>query len=336
MKVLYLVRYADALSESYIRAEAEYAQSQGVQVRFCAQAKAEDRYPVEESCVRRDGDLEAAVEDFKPDVIHVHWLTLAAEYADRLVKLQVPVTVRGHSFDALPSNVKHVAAIPVVMKIWLFPHFAKYHQDLKCVEPMTVAYNARFFSQGAGPREKRRVVRAGAGLPGKGLTDFLMVARLCENEGFEFLLALTDATGSPGTVDKMYKSPFFPKNVEVVKGLSHEQVAFLMQNAGIYLRHFQENVHPWGMPVSVAEALASGMYVLAPDTYGAADYLGLAGATFKNPQHCADLIVETKKHDDSWWRLQEGAALIIADRYRPEHVLPKVIDCWRELAGEKP
>jgi glycosyltransferase involved in cell wall biosynthesis len=335
MRVLYLVRYADALSESYIRAEAEYAVSRGVEVRFCAQARAVDSYPVNPYIVRYDGDLEAAVREFKPDVIHVHWLTLAAEYADPLSKAGLPVTVRGHSFDAFPGNVKHVAAMGCVRKIWLFPHFAKHHQDLKCVEPLPVAYNAGFFSPGAEPRERRRVVRAGAGLPGKGLMDFLQVARLCEREGFEFLLALTEATGEMGHVDRMYKSPYFPKNVEIVKGLSHEQVAFMMQSAGIYLRHFQESSHPWGMPISIAEALASGMYVLAQDTYGAADYLGLAGATFTNPQHCASLIVETKKQDDSWWRLQTDAAAITADRYRPEHVLPQVIDYWRDLAGEK-
>ena len=67
--------------------------------------------------------------------------------------------------------------------------------------------------------------------------------------------------------------------VEVLVDLDFEQAASLVGRAGTDV-HTHGTDDPVGMPTSIAEAMATGAYVLARDLPGARAFLGRAGATY--------------------------------------------------------
>lgn len=317
MKVLYLLKNHFVLSESYIFSEQKFMFANGVDV-----GSYSPRDPI---------SLLEKVRLWKPDLVHVHWLTIANEYAADLAKLDVPVTVRGHSFDSTPSEIDACIRIPTVKKVWLFPHIARQHTVPK-VESLYASYDIPT------PKIehiiKNLVMRAGAGLPGKGWEEMIELAERLPD--CNFLFVMTHPKADPTWPDK-HIAPHLPKNVMLKMDIPHEETCYLTEQAGMYVRG-AGGAHEWAMPVSALEAMASGCITFVPLLPHAREYLG-AGAYFYESMD--DLVAQIRKAlelSNDELAKRKDAAVKAVSQYSFGKVLPKVLSEWRSLirGNEKP
>lgn len=327
MKVLYGLWNYPQLSETYIQYEIDFAKAQGVEVAVWSQTV---RSSFETGVQVFRGVLADALNAFRPDVLHVHYLKAAEQFLPQ-VPLSLPMTVRGHSFDWDPALAGKLAAEPRVHRLFVFPHFAAQVGHPKVI-PLPVAIDGGLFPPSI--KTPGTVLRTSAGRPDKGLTDFFETARLLSSKlsqglGYHFKLAVAEAGGPGGGkpfVDSLVQ-PALDSGVELHIDLPWPGVRRLMSETSVYMDTSDPAGHPFGMPVSIAEALSTGSYVVVRRTDAAADYLGGAGALYSSPQEAADLI---RSHIPA----AETAAKAMARgmTFHAERVLKPLVDCWRTLA----
>jgi glycosyltransferase involved in cell wall biosynthesis len=88
--------------------------------------------------------------------------------------------------------------------------------------------------------------------------------------------------------------------------VQQQDLAPLMAQAGIYAHTARtpgtEHGTPIGMPVSIAEAMATGCYVLVRDIPELKNYVGTAGAAYRDVTDAADMIASTAAWSEQRWR----------------------------------
>src|SRR5262249_28094140 len=133
------------------------------------------------------GSLPMAIRQVQPDLVHVHWSNRAASYRQAVADAGLPLTVRDHAFDFSPELLETLQSDPTVRHIYLFPHLASLLNGREKIRPMNVAFNGELYCP-APDKDRRLVVRVGAGLPTKEMAAFFRTAQLCPNH--RFVLAL--------------------------------------------------------------------------------------------------------------------------------------------------
>ena len=324
MRVLYIVDNYPHLSESYIRTEIDYIRSVGIEDRVYARYQASAPYDAG-GVVYYGTSLEAAVEDFKPDVIHVHWSNLAVIFLEQLEKIGIPVTVRGHSFEHSDYAVSLLIKSPIIKKIFLFPHFVTSPQE-KLVA-LSACYDPKLYY----PAEKdpRLVFRASPGLSTKGLEGFIDIAKQVPN--LSFVLALTRSLHDKDTVDRiMAFNERIGHPVVILLNLQHEQVAEISRRARIYLRNFNPGAHPTGMPVSIFEAMATGAIVLTQAGV-LQQYLRGPGYVFNSADEAVGLLKKLINCGPETLESKRRLAIETAAQYAAPVVLQKLVLAWKAL-----
>ena len=333
MKTLYILAHYPQGSESYVEAEISYFLSRGVQIEIWSpQSGYGDKLPVK---VHRK-TLQEAISGFNPNVIHVHHMTTAEYYIKDLPR---KVTVRAHSFDWSEGRATNVLSNPAVRKLYAFPHFAK---RLSClflksqelydkIVPLPVAYDPTLYYQSW--KIRRSVLRLTAGLPTKSLDHFIIAGNKVEDA--KFVLGINTVIGKESeVVDKMNAlNRKLGGRVQIQTNISRKDAADLVRMAGIYMSTSDPTSHPFGMPVSIAEAMATGAYVLArnqgPEVL---DYLGGAGSTYTSVEHAESLIRMAIDLSDQGFEEVSTAAVRSAARFRSDVVLERVMKDWEEIS----
>jgi glycosyltransferase involved in cell wall biosynthesis len=330
VRILHAVWNYPQLSETYIAAEIAFALRAGADVRVWSTIA---RHPAHVAqCRVHRGTLAAAIEDAAPDVVHFHYLVLAQGHLHE-VPPGVPVTVRGHSFDWSPALCRQVAAHPAVRRVYLFPHFAALAADVPKVCALPVSYDSSLHVPSPA-KDLRLVVRTAAGLPTKGLDDFFAAARLAPDH--RFVLAAARCGGADEYLEGLARlGGKGPGKVEVLIDVPCREAAELVARAGIYLETHDPRGHAFGMPVSMAEAWATGSHVLTPDVPAARAYASGTGALYRDPEEAAWLIRETLSWDGPRWEASAAAALARARAFRDDAVLPALIADWTRLAEKR-
>jgi hypothetical protein len=111
-----------------------------------------------------------------------------------------------------------------------------------------------------------------------------------------------------------------------------------MERAGIYLHTAKppgtEHGTPIGMPVSIAEAMATGAYVLVRDLPELSGYVGDAGATYRDVEHAAEIIASTAEWPEQRWK---QAWIASVDRafsiHADEMALRPIFEDWCSAAA---
>jgi hypothetical protein len=104
-RVLYVLRNYPVPSQTYIHNEAELvARDHEVAVIAIGVPERKTRRHFPYRQVERFADAIPLACDWRPDVIHTHWIRHAAELAEVARAVGVPFTVRSHSFDVLLLN----------------------------------------------------------------------------------------------------------------------------------------------------------------------------------------------------------------------------------------
>jgi glycosyltransferase involved in cell wall biosynthesis len=119
--------------------------------------------------------------------------------------------------------------------------------------------------------------------------------------------------------------------VEIRVDVPHDEMAERVGSAGIYL-HTHGTQAPFGMPVSIAESMATGAYVIARALLGCRSYLEGGGDVYTNPTQAAALIDATLDWDEERWRDQSNRAIDRAlSAFTNVQVAETLLRHWREL-----
>ena len=312
-RVLVFVKDFPQISQTYIKNEIE-ALEPDHEILVVARREPDIRYRTDRECRRADDPkaLLEIVREFRPDVMHGHWLHSVHPLDHVARKTGVPYTIRSHSFDVLapgepvswrrrfsarlrgrpdpglplPVSAARLVRGPRCLGVLAFPFArpvleAAGMPDDKIIDCRPVVAFSRFFDRSP---NGEGVMNVGACLPKKRMEDFVDLAAKVPERTFR-IYALGYEAYSIHRYAAERRSP-----VEFVPPVEPDDMP------GEYKRHRWlvytacPVVNTVGWPVAVAEAQASGTGVLMagirPDL---ADYVGAGGRLFRT----IDEIVET-------------------------------------------
>jgi glycosyltransferase involved in cell wall biosynthesis len=329
LRVLYASAYPLPYSESYTRGEIQWMQAQGADVRFWAKSKANAPAYPPEPYVTVTRSIGTVINEFKPHVIHTHRVDTALAAWPHADMRGIPLTVRGHSVDFDEASYRKLTG---AARLWLFPHMAALFPDQPNVEALPVAYDPRLYYPEE-PDPMRYVVRTGFANANKDIASFNAVARLCPKVPFELVLT--------GPYQGFMTAIAFeaPNNVRVHRGLTNEEAATIVRKAWVCLRSHDTNAHPYGMPISIAEAMGAGVPVVAragdpssPSRFGPEDYVKDAGYCYTTVETGARIVREISGWPRNRWEEARATSYAQAQQYRTDVVLPRMLDTWLGLA----
>lgn len=251
-------------------------------------------------------------EDFKPDVLHTHWLRLSPQLAQLSHSLGVPFTVRSHSFDTLWSGTRGrwFERSPIGFRFLQSPEFAAAIPALRddaCLGVLGFPFVIPRFRKAGVPASKLHssfpvvavqrfldrspngtgVICCGAAQPKKAFEDFLTIAGGVPNREFtlyplgnnaesERMSDVNEAMGSPARVASAVDPDLMPAEFK--------RNEWLLYSGSRKYRSV-------GWPVSVAEAQASGVGVCIPELgRDVNEYLGGAGFTFTSLAEAQEIV----------------------------------------------
>jgi glycosyltransferase involved in cell wall biosynthesis len=324
MKVLYVLAHYPQNSESYVDAELAFVVGRGIQVEVWSPTSGygdPPRLPV------RRGSLKEALVAFRPDVVHVHHMTTAGYYVDQLPRGLV--TVRAHSFDWDDGRARQLAAHPSIRRIFAFPHLVARVSDLEKVSPLPVAYDPTFYYRG--PKDRNSVVRLSAGLPTKRLEDFVHLGNRLFAYG-NFTLAVNLVVGRESSVvDPLTElNSSLGGHVLIRTNLSRADASALVRAAAVYVSTSDERSHHFGMPISIAEAQATGAFVVARSAPGVDRYLGHR-ISYDSVDAAEELVRLGLNLSDEERSLVADESCRNAARFRSDVVLPRLVEEWNRI-----
>lgn len=333
LRVLWAVWNYPQLTETYIRSELAAMRRWGVEVEVWSEIL-DTKSPYASDVPVHHGSLAETIERVRPDLVHVHWLNKGKDYREVVARAGLPMTVRGHSYEFATKSVKRLLRDSAVRSVYLFPHFAKQIGHHAKVCPMNSAFNEDWFYPSP-KKDRRLVLRTGAGKPTKGLETFFEIASRCPEHRFILILGLLP--NLDGYVEQLASenrrrgSP-----VDLRINVSNEESAALMREAAIYL-HTYGDEEPFGMPVSIAEALACGAVTLVCDRPGAAEYLGTSGILYRTADEAVTAIQNTLTWSEDEWQAQQSHATNEArHRFASAKVLRPLYEDWLSITATRP
>ena len=331
LRVLYAVAHPLPVSESYILNEMDWMEQQGVELAVWARHRRLAAGPLEDRrryWIGGSWQLRRAIRTFRPAVVHAHPLFIGEMIAGEVERLGLPLTARGHvgfggREDCSPAAIRRFAERAGVSRVWAFPHFSALAAHPK-VKALPSGYSPSDFSPGE-PDSRRYVLRLGTALPGKAWEEFLEIARGCPERPFEAAIAVPDA----GYANQLTRSA--PPNVRFHRDCQRQQCVSLMQGAWVFLRGHDPKSHPYGMPMGIAEALGSGVPIVARMAPEARDYIGPSGNFYDTVDEAVGQIRAVTGWDRTTWNAARAAALEHARHYTTDATLPQVLAHWRTI-----
>lgn len=328
MRVLYALSKYPQLSETYVAAEIAFMLRSGVDVRVWSPFQRDAE--VENQCtVYRESAMEA-VHAFDPDIVHAHHISVGFTATKSFEATKLPITVRGHSFDFHPSFVDGLLSIERVKKVYLFPHFARQMKNDKVVA-LPVAFDSTKY-QLSPSKDERMVLRLGAGLSTKSLRTVFEVSALAPR--FRFVLGLASCDEGGRVADALARTNP-TAHVSMFKDVGWDSAAQLTRRAGIFLHTSDPSAHPFGMPISIAESLATGSLVFIRDSMAAREYAGDAALYYNDSAEVANTLNSIASWTPDQWAKQRERSAMQGALYRDEVVLPRLIHDWEGLLGAR-
>jgi GT2 family glycosyltransferase len=329
LRVLLAEWHYPQASESYVRSDLIGLQALGAHVEVWSESDVAVPYPPDAPLHR--GDLAGAIAAVRPDLVLTHWLHIGAQFRPTVRAAGLPLAVRGHGFDHDPAALRDLLDDPGVM-VHLFPHLAGLPHPRQ--RPLPVAFDQDRFAPRTG-KDRRLVVRTGVGLRTKDYETFLAAAARCPDH--RFVLSLCRGYLVEDQTDEVVaRRDALDAPVEILVDAPLDEVVDLVGRAGVYL-HTHGRDHTYGMSVSIAEALGTGCYVVAPDLPGMRGYVGDAADLYADASGAAAWVQQTVHWDDDRWTRQWRRAADHAHlHYGATDVAEAMLDQWRGVLGVRP
>jgi len=335
MRVLYALEDYPVISETYVETELDYFLECGIEIAAWCRRPDSKRPPWRIPIF--GGPIQNAVKAWKPDLIHVHWFVVVPSVT--VQGLGIPITIRAHSFEFSADAVRTFTFHRDVLAIFLFPHmldaFLKHPRGAGLtrealagkVIPLPSTYNEKMFYPE--PKVPNTVVRATAGLNGKDLENFIDTARECPEAKFTLITSIPKEDDSC-VRNIVGRNASYGSPVQILTDVPREEAAAIIRRSEICLRSNNPQGHPFGMPVSIAEAMGSATIPIVRDHEAAKRYVGNAGLYFTTTKEAASSIRKITAD----WSLAESLRKAATDRARvhmSSTVLPVILGVWAKI-----
>lgn len=325
---MYLTHDYPQASEVYVEDELRFARSQGVEIAVWSLTAA----PIPEALpegveLQVGGDVNALVSRFKPDVVHLHWMQWGPNVLNHFHSRGLPVTVRAHT-DTTPERLAGYCAHLAVKRIYLYPGQAEY---FNASHPKLVACPIGVMRPLADvPRQRNLVLRA-ASTNQRAQSFMIDVAERMPHFNFRLVLGECHHVSAPANVAEIRRRVADPiENLRIDWNVSKAGMEKMFNRAGIYLFTFPEG-KPAKMPLSIAQSLAAGCYVLAPNQPALARMIGEAGGLYDSLEHACELLEQTRGWGDAQWAAAENAARLQAEPMLSHNAYADLVPFWRSL-----
>jgi glycosyltransferase involved in cell wall biosynthesis len=212
--------------------------------------------------------------------------------------------LRLHGFDTSVDVCRTMLDQPWLLAVHGFPHHLGLIGDHPRLRAVPAAFDTSLFSPSQ-RKDRYLVLRASAALPSKDIELFFELANRLPN--YRFVLAAITCTHEEHFADATREAHRrMNSRCELMFDVQHEDLVPLFERAGIYLHTAKppgtEHATPIGMPVSIAEAMATGTYMLVRDLPELRAYVGDAGAAYRDLDHAAEIIASTAEWSERWWK----------------------------------
>ncbi|MGH9197520.1 MAG: glycosyltransferase, partial [Acidimicrobiia bacterium] len=295
-RIMYILRVFPQTSETYIKSEIEAVRGD-YDLKVISMDEpdlpCDTDMPFER--LTEPEPIREAIEDFKPHVLHAHWLKQIRLLSSLARETDTPFTIRSHSFDVLQGaggsrrglkallgkkrspyveGAGPLANDELCLGILCFPFARPLLEDAgmkseKIHESWPVVAFDRFFDRSA---NGEAVMNTGACLPKKKMDDFIELAAMTREMKFNLyplgfdvdkISALNQSKGGPVQI----MAPFHPNEMP----FEYKKHRWL-----VYTASKEKGTVGW--PVAVAEAQASGVGVCMPNLRpDLKEYVGEAG-----------------------------------------------------------
>lgn len=311
-RVMYIVKQFPQISESYIKTEIEAIQGK-CEVRIITTKKASmpaTNHPP--FChIDKLATIREAIEDFRPHVLHTHWLHSARLLGELSKQCKIPFTVRTHSFDSIWDDT-HVTSgwSRIFSRSSLPPHVREaigFIRSHRCLGILAFPFNrARLEKAGiagdkitdchpvvnyplfhdTGPNGDA-IMNVGAAITKKKMEDFIDLGSMLPERSFNLYAMAYD-------VDKLHKlNESKGKPINIVTPVELEDMPAQYKKHEWLVYTARMDMASVGWPMSVAEAQASGVGVcvanIRPDLK---EYVGDAGFLFNSVSEALEIITK--------------------------------------------
>jgi len=317
------------IAESYIDAEIRQLVALGAEVVAWSHVPAPAPGPTPPGVRSFVGvPLAQLVAEFKPHVVHFHWMLWGEDVLDSMHSMGLPVTVRVHT-DSTRERLQMYCAHPAVRRVYTYPmddiRFDFQHE--KC-SPMPVVVSRPPDSLGVA-RDRRLVLRA-ASLSPRDQHEFVLLARKLPDFQFVICMAENRHIGAQDTINAVFDASLPPiPNLQILWNVPPDEMARWYARAGIYLHTFPAGKIA-AMPVSIGQALIAGCYTIVRNQPRLAAMIGNAGATYETYDDAVELIEQTQHWDDARWAAEENAARAEGERYCADQSIRTMVNDWQD------
>lgn len=331
--VLYVIWHYPQLSEQYIETEIQCMRRFGVHVEVWCETGPAASYP--SSVPIHRGTLADAIAQVRPDVLHIHWINYGHKEVETFRRCALPMTARAHGFEYSDESLRRILAWPWLRRVYVFPHQMPSTPDAR-IRPMNSAFETPLFKP-RDAKDRRLVVRTGSGLASKDLQFVFELAKRLPN--FRFVVAAVTCKDAESYIDQLrqdWKAAATP--CELMIDVPREKVADLVAQAAFYLHTLHPPGHPGatpvGMPISIAEAMATGAHVLVRDVPALLGYVGEAGSSYRGVEDAAEVLRTSIQNSEDDWR---DLFIRSVDRgftnHADEDIYLPLLEDWCEMAG---
>ena len=330
-KVLYVLNSYPQLSESYVEYELRKMRDFGFEIEVWRRQKPHS--PYHSDIKVHDEDFREVVNKIKPDLIHIHWLGIAKIILPFIDDLNIPTTIRAHSFDTTKESIRFCSKRSFVKKIYCFPQHFDDFSDAKLKIQNTV-----FDTKTIKPhknKDKRLVVRGGAAIPSKSLPFFIRLAK--ELPDFKFILAVVKCHDNDDYINELKKlANSISSPVEIKTNLTRESYTELVSEAGIFLHTVDKKLMNVGMPISISESMATGCYIVASNNESMKRYIGESGKTYNDMNEAKKIIKDTQLWSDHEWdKTWKNSVERAFSKHADEIILRPMFFDWIDFATNK-
>ncbi|MEZ6120303.1 MAG: glycosyltransferase family 4 protein [Pirellulaceae bacterium] len=317
---LYVVNQFPKISETFILEEVVELLRRGVDVRICslneptetAKHAAFDEWHLNERTSYDSTEWSKLLQRFQPDIVHAHFATKPTEVALRLAaETDIPVTFTAHGYDIyrkppadLSARAASAAAVVTVSGAnadHLVQHFGVDRQKLHIVP---CGINTDLFC----PSERRpavpTIVCVARMSPVKNLSQLLTACEKLMRQSVSFQCVIVGDGRCRQDLELQRHALCLEKNVTFAGTLTQHQVVQQWKRATVGVLSSTSE----GMPVSLMEAAACGVPVVATDVGGVAELVRHGETGFVVPSENADALADRIQQVLEDWALRQQFA----------------------------
>jgi glycosyltransferase involved in cell wall biosynthesis len=277
-------------------------------------------------------DIDKAILSFQPDLIHIHWLHICEKYCKILSEklYSIPITTKIHGFEYTIDAIKNINNYPNIKYIFTYQHLLNecisqnINTDKMIISTIPINTDLHYPSLLESNIDKIKILRVAAGLTTKNIDMFIELAN--ELYDFEFTLLLVRCSGVENVCDEFINfNNQLGGRCKIIINVAREKVGDYMRKSNIYL-HTTSQISNYGQPISIAESLACGNYVLARKNPNISYLYGI-GDIYETKEEVITLLNITKSWDIyKWNQIKKNSIDLAYTTFIPEVALKNIID----------